>query len=87
MRLKFDYEIVDMGSELMAVPIGEEGQKVHGILRLNKEGAEVLELLGTEISKERMVEILSEKYENEREKLLVYVTEFVEKLAGYGFVE
>ena len=80
MRLKYEFEVVDLADDMLAVPVGENSQDVHGILKVNKEGAELLELLQTETSIKEIVDILSEKYENNREDLLEYVEGFAEQL-------
>ncbi len=87
MKLKYSFETVDMGDEIIAVPVGDGAQKIHGILKLNKEGLELYELLKKETTEESIVETLAAKYENDRDSLISYVHNFIETLRNSGMIE
>ena len=86
MKLKFTFEMVDMGEEIICVPVGEGAAQVHGVLKLNKEGQEILELLKEETNEETIVAALAAKYENERNILTGYVRSIVENLRNAGLI-
>lgn len=48
MKLKCEFTTMDMGGEIAAVPVGDGAGKFHGMLKLNAEAAEILELLKEE---------------------------------------
>ena len=87
MRLKYSFELMDMGNEIIAVPVGENAGQLRGVVRLNKSGAVILELLKTDTTEDEMVNILAEKYENGRSDLSLYVHTVVEKLRKDGIIE
>ena len=87
MRLKSSFETVDMGDEIICVPVGEGSEKIKGVLKVNQEGAEILEMLTTEISKKDIVNRLIEKYENDRSSLESYVDIFLGNLIKLGLIE
>lgn len=87
MKLKYELEIVNMGDEMIAVPVGEGANQLHGVLKLNKEGAEILELLKRETSEKEIVESLAQKYENNIDSLQGLVTKFIERLQTYELLE
>lgn len=80
MKLKYTFESVELGDEIVGVPVGESVRKIHGVLKLNKEGAEILQLLKTETTKEDIVKALSKKYENDPGTLSEYVHAFIGQL-------
>ena len=80
MKLKYRFESVDMGDEIVAVPVGDGAAQVSGVLKLNTEGREILSLLEKEISEEQLVDTLAAKYENDRDTLVNYVRAVLEKL-------
>lgn len=84
MILKYEFEIVDMGDEMIAVPIGDRSKNISGVIRLNNEGAEVMKMLNVDISEEDIVDALAKKYENNYEQLKSYVHHFVETLIDMG---
>lgn len=87
MRLKYDFEIVDMGNEFISVPVGESSRNLHGVIKLNKEGVEIFKLLQTDISEVSIVDILSAKYENDRESIANYVHKTIENLRINDIIE
>ena len=77
MRLKCTFEVVDMGDEMIAVPIGVGANTIHGVLKLNKAGAEILNMLNKNVSEEGIIDNLTEKYENDRDTISSYVKNFI----------
>ena len=63
MKAKYTFEIMEIDDQMMAVPVGEEADELHGILKLNESAAAILELLKEETSEEEIVQKLLEKYE------------------------
>ena len=45
MKLKYEFEIVDMGDEICAVPVGDGAEHFHGVLTLNDVAAKMLRLI------------------------------------------
>ncbi len=86
MKLNCSFEIVDMGDELIAVPIGAEAANMRGVLKVNKEGAEILQLLESEPDENLIVEKLAEKYDNDRDTLTTHVRSFLDILLKEGFL-
>ena len=87
MKLKYNFETITMGDEIVAVPVGEEARRVHGVLKLNKEGQEIFTLLAKETTVEKIVDILSSSYENEKANLTVYVESIISKLRELDLIE
>ena len=87
MKLKYSFEAVDMGEEIILVPVGEGASSVHGILKINNEGREILDLLKSETTQERIVETLSAKYENDIESLRLYVGKVLNTLQSSGLLD
>ena len=87
MKLKYSFEYVDMGDEIIAVPVGPNADQVHGVIRLNKEGQEIVELLKDGLNHEQIIERLAEKYDNDRQSLTDWITNALETLHQAGLVE
>ena len=87
MKLKNTFESVDMGDEIIMVPVGKSAEQVHGVLKLNEAGQEIVELLAGETSEEEIVRSLSGKYENDAETLKKYVRQVVETLRSNDLIE
>ena len=86
MKLIADFEPVDMGDEIIAVPIGEGSDKIRGVLKLNKSGVEILGYLAKGVSEEKIVEELCGKYDNDRTILMSYVHEAIVSLEDAGLL-
>ena len=68
MKLKYEMNIVDIGGDVMALPIGSKDD-FHGLLRLNSSAAEIVKLLETEMTEDELVSALEKKYDATPEQL------------------
>ncbi len=80
MRMKCEFEAVDMGSEIIAVPVGEGADQIHGVLKLNKSALEIVEMLRNDTTTEEIINQLVAKYGNETSTLSEYVRDTIEVL-------
>ncbi len=80
MKLKYSFEAINMGEEIIFVPVGEGSAQVHGVLKLNPQGQEILELLEKETTIDQIVETLSAKYNNSKNDLVDYVNSVLDVL-------
>ena len=87
MKLKYELETVNMGEEIVAVPVGRESYRMNGVLKLNREGKEILELLKDETTEEAVVDALAARYENKREELAGYVHSAIRVFRENGLLE
>ena len=79
-------ETVDMGDDLIAVPVGEGADQISGVLRLNTEGLEILNLFIEEQTIETAIEILALKYDN-KDDLRQYVCKVVSVLQDANLID
>ena len=61
-----NFEIVRIGEESVAVPIGDEATSFHGVITLSEPSAFILELLSKPQSKDDLVDRLCEEYDVDR---------------------
>ena len=87
MKLKYTFESINMGDEIISVPVGDGAAQVHGILKLNNEGQEIFNLLEKETTEEQVVDTLAAKYENDRTTLAGYVHAVLDKLRAADLLE
>ncbi len=87
MKLKGTFEPVDMGDEIVMVPVGNNNGKVQGIIRLDLAGKEILDLLTAYDNEDEVVRVLSEKYENDAETLKAYVGKVAAMLRDNSLIE
>ena len=88
MKLKYTFEIVDLGNETVAVAVGKDAEKLHGVLKINKSGAEILDLLSNETTETSIIETLHSKYNyNEQEEIIKYVHHFLENLRKQDLIQ
>jgi len=80
MKLKYSFEKVDMDNEIIYVPVGDGATNIHGVLRMNKAGEKILDLLKDEITEEKIVDNLELHYDNSKQNLAEYVHKTIETL-------
>lgn len=81
MKLKYNFVINEVAGSTVAVAVGEDAAKFKGFIKMNSTGAEIFRMLKNDISKESLVENLSEIYPEEKKEILVKSVEsFVAEL-------
>jgi len=45
MKLKYDLEIMNVGDEIVAVPVGDNASELHAMIKLNEESKQIIELI------------------------------------------
>ncbi len=88
MKLKYEFEVMDMGDEFAAVPVGEQADELHGMLRLNADAVEMLELVRTKDTPEEILETLCTRYPQEnRDDLGKALRDYLNALLRAGILE
>mgnify|MGYP002624664993 CR=1 FL=1 len=87
MKLKCSFENVDMGDEIIAVPIGNQAESIHGVIKMNKEGQIIFDLLKKDMSESQIVDTLCGMFDNNREVIEKYVHSVVNQLIQERIIE
>ncbi len=86
MKLKFDYEIMNIADELTAVPINDNDNAFHGVLNINETGAFILNLLKEDTTVDTVVDKILSEYDGDKEQIRNYVEKFVAGLRENGLI-
>ena len=62
MKLRYNFEIMDMGEEFVAVPVGDGASDFHGMMRMNKDAAEMRQLIQENTSPDDVLAELLRRY-------------------------
>ena len=62
MKLRYEFSVMEMDGEYMAVPVGENAGSFNGMLRMNEVSAEILDLLKEDTTPEAVHRILRKRY-------------------------
>ncbi|MDO4467551.1 MAG: PqqD family protein [Bacillota bacterium] len=87
MKLKYKFEIMEMEDGYVAVPIGEDADKLHSIINLNESSYQIFEILKEETTMEKVVDALLEKYEVPVEEMDRIVRTYIQQLQKDGLLE
>lgn len=88
MKLRYEFAIMDMGGEFAAVPVGEDANKFHGMLKLNAVSADILEQLKEETTPEKVHAYLKEKYSESTDgEIGTTLAAFLNQLIREGLLE
>ena len=87
MKLKNRFEIVDMGDVFVAVPVDDNADKLHGVVKLNQTGVEIFDLLKSGVTEDQIVSSIVTRYEDDRSIIQVYVKKFIDTLLEAGIIE
>ena len=87
MKLKCSFEDVDMGEEIIAVPVGDQAEQIHGVIKMNKEGKIIFDLLKKNKTESQIVDELCCMFEDKKEVIEKYVYHIINRLMQDGIVE
>ena len=87
MKLKYKFEIVEVGDDITAVPVGDGADVMHGVLQLNDAAADIMRLLEKDTTEPEIVDAIYEMYDVEKQELTGQVHDFIETLKKDGIIE
>lgn len=87
MKLKYNFTVMNMGDEFAAVPVGDDAAKFRGMLKLNKESADILEFLKEDTDSAKIHEYLKGKYPDSTDDEISQTLEkFLNTLSSEGLL-
>lgn len=86
MRLKYDFKEMKLNNITVAVPVGENVEGFHNIIKMNDTALEIYKLLKEDTTEEQIVDTLSEEYNVDKVTLMADVKRFIQALREKGFV-
>ncbi len=87
MKLRYDFSVMEMDGEYMAVPVGENAGSFNGMLRMNEVSAEILDLLKEDTTPEAVHRILRERYpDSDDREIGEALTAFLNQLIREGLL-
>ena len=89
MRLVCEMAVMDMDGEISAVAVGDGAERFHGMLRLNEEAADIINLLNMSkgMTFQALVKSLQTKYtESDPDEIAKFTEEFLKKLWQEGLL-
>ena len=87
MKLKYTFTTVNMGEEIVAVPVGDNAQEFHGVLKINDVAKDILEQLKEDTTPDKVHKYLKEKYPESTDKEIgETLVEFLNQLLREGLL-
>jgi len=88
MRIKKGYVLQKMADEHIAVPVGDETGRLHGVIRLNETGAFLWDLLSkNDYTEEDLVNAITEEYLLDPDTARRDVAVFISNIEELGCIE
>ena len=87
MKLRYEFSVMEMDGEYMAVPVGENAGSFNGMLRMNEVSAEILDLLKEDTTPEAVHRMLRERYpDSDDREIGEALTSFLNQLIREGLL-
>ena len=87
MKLRYEFSVMEMDGEYMAVPVGENAGSFNGMLRMNEVSAEILDLLKEDTTPDAVHRILRERYpDSDDREIGEALTSFLNQLIREGLL-
>ena len=87
MKIKEGFVLQELVDECIVVPIGDEADRIHGVIKLNETGAFLWNLLAQKDQTEQdLVDEITGKYSADPDTAKGDVADFIETIKGYGCI-
>lgn len=87
MKIKYKFESVNMGDEIIMVPVGENAKQVQGVIKANEAGNRIIQLLMQGMDENEVVDSLEKECDNDRATIEGYVCSVITVLQENHLVE
>ena len=86
-KVKSGFIVRKIGSQIMAVPVGQQTTALHGMIALSESGALLWKALQTGADEQQLCSLLLENYEVSSETALADTKKFLQGLREQGALE
>jgi len=87
MKLKYDLEFMEVGKDIVAVPVGDNANELHVMININNESKQILELIKESNTPEEVLDKLCKLYPNDnRNELGQQLCDFLNQLIREGLL-
>lgn len=86
MRLKYTFEKMELNGQIVAVPVGDNADDYHGVVRMNETANAIFDLLAEDTTEEVIVEAMEKEYDVSKEILVADVKHYVQKFRKKGML-
>lgn len=87
MRIKPGFEIVNIGDDYLAVPVGDETNSFKGVVALNEEAAFLLKKMREHQNLDALADLLTAEYNVDRIVALRDIEALMQKLTDMRIIE
>ncbi len=87
MKIKKDFELVNIAEDYMLVPLGDEMEKFSGSVILNEVSAFLVEKLKTDRTEEELLELLCDEFDVDRASAQADIRAAVQKMRDVGIID
>ena len=87
MKLKYQFEFVEMDGESVAVPVGGANTEFRSVLRVNETAADIIKLLGSDTDETAIVNEILKLYTGDRDDIRKCVLEYIDELRTLNLIE
>lgn len=87
LKVKSGFVLRKIGTQTVAVPIGQRTSDIHGVIALSDSGALLWEALEKGTEKEALINILLNEYEIDRDTIVSDLDDFIKGLYEQGALE
>ena len=87
MKVKEQFQIINVAEEYLAIPVGKEIDRFQGIVILSEDSYFLLTKMKENRTKEQLIEMLIKEYDIDSLKAEQEITLFLERLHALGMIE
>ena len=86
MRLKYTFDKMELNDQIVAVPVGDNADNYHGVVKMNETANAIFNLLAEDTTEEAIVEAMEKEYDVFKEILAADVKRYVQEFREKGLL-
>lgn len=86
MRLKYTFDKMELNDQIVAVPVGDNADNYHGVVKMNETANAIFNLLAEDTTEEAIVEAMEKEYDVSKEILAADVKRYVQEFREKGLL-
>lgn len=86
MKLRYEFELMELDDQLVAVPIGEESHEYQEVIMLNESAGRIFGLLQDGVDEDAIVDIMLKEYNTSKDNLVLAVHKCINEFRKKGLL-
>lgn len=86
MRLKYTFEKLELNGKIFAIPVGEDADDYHGVIKMNETAFAIFQLLKEDTTEEAIAAAMEKEYDVTKDVLNADIKRYIQSFREKGLL-